>query len=52
MSDLGNVCMAVIVCYTLRSVFFRWADHIEVCAKHKRTAEPDVIAQLEKGARR
>ena len=48
MTDLGNVCMAVIVCYTLRSVFFRWADHIEVCAKHKRTAEPDVMRRLER----
>ena len=52
MSDLGNVCMAVIICWTIRSVFFRWADHIEQCAKHRRTSEPDVARELDRSARR
>ena len=48
MTDLATCVVTVVICYTLRSVFFRWADHIEQCAKHKRTAEPDVLRRLER----
>lgn len=46
MSDLGNVCMAVVICYTFRSVFFRWAEHLERKPSQKR--EAGVIERLER----
>lgn len=29
MTELGNCVTVAIVCYTFRSVFFRWAEHLE-----------------------